>query len=218
MVKSQMSVDHKNEGMKKPEDVFDFIVRRALEPEYQPRYIEKKPVVQSLGLQEAKKALLVEKREWLDYCNEQKKREDPIERYSYDIRCEIADYELSFEEHQKETEELWQMREALLKEEQDAQTIGVKPEGMTNKEWSKEKRKRKRLYREEVKQRESDKRLEWDATPFRVFCKRVSKIECRCEAEAMRTGIFCDTCKLIIKVNEYMLDLFKNTSQGRSTF
>ena len=46
-----------NDQEKGKTDVFDFIVRRALEPEYQPDYIEEKTVVQSLGLQEAKKGL-----------------------------------------------------------------------------------------------------------------------------------------------------------------
>jgi hypothetical protein len=36
-------------------------------------------------------------------------------------------------------------------------------------------------------------------------------------AEEMRRGIFCDTCKLIVKVNDYMMDLFKMASQGRTT-
>lgn len=117
-------------------------------------------MVQSLGLQEAKKALLEQKRKWLDHCKEQEKQEVPIERYSYDIRCEIPDYEISFEVRQKEIEESWQMRESILKEEQDAQTTWVKPEGMTNKQWSKEKRKRKRLKREERNQEEADRILE----------------------------------------------------------
>jgi hypothetical protein len=198
-------------------DTFDFIVRRALEPEYQPDYIEEKTVVQSLGLQEAKKALLEQKRKWLEHCKEQKKQEDPIERYCYDIRCEIPDYEKSFEERQKEIEESWQMREATLKEEQDAQTTWVKPEGMTNKEWSKEKRKTKRLKREERNQEEADQVLK-QQSPHRLFRRRVDKIGCRCEAEEMRRGIFCETCKLIRRINEYTLDLFKNASQGRTAF
>jgi hypothetical protein len=198
-------------------DTFDFIVRRALEPEYQPDYIEEKTVVQSLGLQEAKKALLEQKRKWLEHCKEQKKQEDPIERYCYDIRGEIADYEMSFEEHQKEIEESWQMREATLKEEQDAQTTGVKTQGMTNKEWSKEKRKKKRLKREERNQEEADRMLERQS-PHRLFIQRVVKTGCRCKAEEMRRGISCDTCKLIRRVDENMLDLFKNASQGRTAF
>ena len=109
------------------------------------------------------------------------------------------------------------MRDAILKEEQDAQTTDVKPEGMTNKQWSKEKRKTKRLKREERNQEEADRMLELQS-PHRLFRQRVDKIGCRCEAEEMRRGIFCDTCKLMRRANEYMLDLFKNTSQGRTSF
>jgi hypothetical protein len=206
-----------NDQEKWKKDVFDFIVRKALEPEYQPDYIEEKTVVQSLGLQEAKKALLEQKRKWLEHCKEQKKQEDPIERYCYDIRCEIPDYEISSEVHQKEIEELRQMRDAILKEEQDAQTTDVKPEGMTNKQWSKEKRKTKRLKREERNQEEADRRLERQS-PIYMFRQRVVKTGCRCKAEEMRRGIFCDTCKLIRRVDECMLDLFKNASQGRTAF
>src|SRR5215210_5419672 len=166
-----------NDQEKWKKDVFDFIVRKALEPEYQPDYIEEKTVVQSLGLQEAKKALLEQKRKWLEYCKEKKKQEDPIERYSYDIRCEIPDYEMSFEVRRKEIEESWQMRESILKEEQDAQTTWVKPEGMTNKEWSQEKRKRKRLKREERNYEEADRMLERQS-PIYMFRQRVDKIGC----------------------------------------
>jgi hypothetical protein len=110
------------------------------------------------------------------------------------------------------------MREAILKEEQDAQTTGVKPEGMTNKEWVEEKRKRMRLEKEERMQQESDRKLKWNASPFRAFSKTVDRIGCRCKAEEIRKGVYCDTCKLIVRVHEYTLDLFKNTSQGRTTF
>lgn len=212
-----MSADDINERMEKPEDVLYFILNRALEPEYQPDYIEEKTVVQSLGLQEAKKVLLEQKRKWLEHCEEQKKQEDPIERYCYDIRCEIPDYEISFEVRQKEIKELRQIRDAILKEEQDAQTTDVKPQGMTNKQWSKEKRKTKRLKREERHQEEADRMLE-QQSPIYMFRQRVKKIGCRCEAEEMRRGIFCETCKLIRRVNEYMLDLFMNASQGRTAF
>ena len=92
-----------------------------------------------------------------------------------------------------------------------------KPDGMTNKQWIEEKRKRKRLRKEERFQEEADRILERQS-PIYMFRQRVDEIGCRCEAEEMRRGIFCETCKLIRRVNEYMLDLFKNASQGRTAF
>jgi hypothetical protein len=53
-------------------------------------------------------------------------------------------------------------------------------------------------------------------TPIRLFEDQVDKIGCECEAEDIRQGIFCDTCKLMTKVNSYMMKLFKDFAEGRS--
>jgi hypothetical protein len=47
--------------------------------------------------------------------------------------------------------------------------------------------------------------------------KRIRKLRCECEAEKMRQGIFCPTCRLLVKVNDYLLDLFKDAAEGRSS-
>ena len=89
-------------------------------------------------------------------------------------------------------------------------------EGMT-KEEQKEERRKRRLVREERKQLESDRNLEYCGTPLRLLSERIDKIGCECEAEQMRQGRFCDTCKLLVKVNDYILDLFKRESEGRGS-
>ena len=47
---------------------------------------------------ESGEALKQKKREWKDWQEKQKKEEDPIERYCYDIRGERAAYEITYEE------------------------------------------------------------------------------------------------------------------------
>ena len=89
---------------------------------------------------------------------------------------------------------------------------------MTKLQWQKEMRNKKRLMEEKRQQGRSDWNLEQNITPIRLFSKRLDKISCRCKAEEMRAGRFCDTCKLIVKINEYTLDLFKQASQGRTSY
>jgi hypothetical protein len=204
-----------NEREKQRQDTFDFIVRRALEPDNHPD-TAKVLYIQTGELQR-------KKREWLEYCKEKLKEEEPIERYCYDIRGIAPDYDLSFEEHLKCEQEWENIRRARMQqfdkeiEEEASGFYRVKPEGMTNRQWIEEKRKRERSKREDRKERESDEKLERQ-NPFHLFKRRVDKIGCECKAEAMRRGIFCNTCKLIIRVDEYMLELFKKASQGRTTF
>lgn len=92
------------------------------------------------------------------------------------------------------------------------------PEGMTKTQWEKEKRRVRRELREEEKQRESDWHFKCNNSPQRMFINMVEKVDCRCEAEEMRAGKFCDTCILISKVKQYMLDLFKDGAEGRSSY
>jgi predicted RNA-binding Zn ribbon-like protein len=41
---------------------------------------------------------------------------------------------------------------------------------------------------------------------------------CECEAEKMRAGIYCKTCKLFIHLREYTIQLFKDAAEGRSSY
>ena len=151
--------------------------------------------------------------EWKE-SQEQAKQEDPIERYCNTIRGITPDYEISYEESVKMQEENWNYREKNLEKERESWNKPI--DGMAKTEKEQERRKR-RLVREERKQLESDRNLEYHGTPSRLLSKRVDKIGCECEAEQMRQGIFCDTCKLLVKVNDYILDLFKRESEGRGT-
>jgi hypothetical protein len=145
-------------------DVFDFIIKKAAEPEYKSNFIDNHPVDQTLGLKKRKEELLKQKREWTEYCKKLKKQEDPIERYCYDIRSEVPDYEISFEEHLREEQEVANIRQLntqkFLEYIDTRQFFRMKPEGMTDKQWVKEKRKKKRFEREERKESEYNGRLE----------------------------------------------------------
>jgi hypothetical protein len=79
-------------------NTLDFIVKRAQEVEYQPEFNKKHAVVQTLGLQEQKEELQQEKKKWVEYCERERKEEDPIERYCNEIRGEVPEYEKTFEQ------------------------------------------------------------------------------------------------------------------------
>jgi hypothetical protein len=107
---------------------------------------------------------------------------------------------------------------AIEEQERDAKRQPNKPDGVTKMQWQKESRNIKRLIIEQRKQGQADWNLKRNLTPLQLFSKRLDKISYRCEAEEMRAGRFCDTCKLIVKINEYTLDLFKRASQGRTSY
>ncbi|MDQ6862951.1 MAG: hypothetical protein M3044_03930 [Thermoproteota archaeon] len=96
-----------------------------------------------------------------------------------------------------------------------------KPEGMTNKEWQREKR-RKKLELEEqgvksMAQHDRDFKTELQLCPSWIISHELEKVLCECKADELRAGICCDTCKLLRKVHDYMLSLFKDAAEGRST-
>jgi hypothetical protein len=73
----------------------------------------------------------------------------------------------------------------------------------------------RKQYRLDKKQREKDRQLE-NTSPITVFERRIGEIGCECEGERIRVaGEYCDTCRLIVKVDEYMMNLFRNAAQGR---
>jgi hypothetical protein len=97
-------------------------------------------------------------------------------------------------------------------------TKHTKPEGMTKKQWQKEKSRKRKLKREEEKEQKLNRDFEFRNSPQRMFYKMIDSIDCECEAEKMRVGIFCETCVLISRVRQYMLDLFKDAAEGRSSY
>jgi hypothetical protein len=155
-----------------------------------------------------------ERQEWKEWQKQVKQEEDPIEGYCNTIRGITPDYEISYEDKKQREEENWNYRKEMFEKEKESWNKSM--EEMTKAEQKEEKRKR-RLAREERKQLESDRNLKYHGTPSRLLSERIDKVGCECEAEQMRHGIFCDTCKLLVKVNDYILDLFKRESEGRGS-
>jgi hypothetical protein len=52
-------------------------------------------------------------------------------------------------------------------------------------------------------------------TPIRMLENTIMEMGCRCQVEDMRQGVFCDTCRLLVHVHKYMLDLFKEAAKTR---
>lgn len=95
----------------------------------------------------------------------------------------------------------------------------TKPPELTKTQWKKEHSKKRKAEREEEKQRRADDELERNS-PSKMFHRMTDELDeaCECEAEKMRQGEFCDICKLVTKVREYMLDVFKAAAEGRASF
>jgi hypothetical protein len=159
-----------------------------------------------------------EKREFEEFLEVLRKGETLIEKYCRAIRNQPAFFEMTFEEYEK----AWDERKIMLKKEQiDDHSfnkfISEKPKDMSKAEWIKRKRRMKKDKREQERQLELDRRLESKMTPIHLFEEQVDKIGCECQAEGIRQGQFCDTCRLITNVNSYMMKLFKDFAEGRST-
>ena len=200
--KSGTNTDQKE---KQEEFVFDFIMRRAaelLKDDYDTTGIEKCYIT--------KAELTQQKKEWGENCKimrEQAKKGDPIVRYCDDIRGGIPYYELSFEEMQE-------LEDENNEERKDRMDELLNNRFTDTKRSTKEER---RQYRLDKKQREKDRQLE-NTTPIRIFERRVRKIGCECEGERIRVaGEYCEICRLIVKANGYMMNLFRNAAQGRTS-
>lgn len=160
-----------------------------------------------------------EKVKWKEWQDKAKRAEDPIRRYGNFILGIVPDYEISYEENKEMEKESWKKRREILDKEFDEKSKlhWPKPEGMTKTQRLKEKRRKRRLAIEERKEREHNDKLWFESRPQWLIQKRIDKIPCACTAEEIRAGRFCKTCKLLVRVNEYMQDLFKNASEGRSS-
>jgi len=87
------------------------------------------------------------------------------------------------------------------------------------KEWN-EVRHKKRFNIESRKQRDLDWDFAFNNSPFHKYRSDVlNNIGCECHNENMRlTGNVCKTCKLMLKVREYTINLFKDAAEGRKSF
>jgi hypothetical protein len=113
-------------------------------------------------------------------------------------------------EQQQEDQEFQRTLEILYRTE--------KPEGMTDKEWTLKKREARKLHREIKKESNDDLDLKYHGSATGIFNDRVDKLHymCYCTGRDIRNGRVCKICKLSKKVDEYMLNLFKDAAEGRS--
>jgi hypothetical protein len=197
------------------EDPFDFITRRATELSQDINDRDETPEMK-------RKREIEDREESKKYFEEtimpQKESETELEKYCRDIRGEVADWELTFEEFYKQQKEHEKSRDKILTEFEQLQNSfdnTRRPKGISNKEWEKRRKRIKRELREQRKQKELDDKLVFTMSPLAMMEDKISSIRCRCEAEQIRAGHYCDTCKLLVKVNDFLMRLFKDTAQGR---
>ena len=176
-----------------------------------------------------------EREEYAKLRREAKESEDPIERYCYDIRGIIPWYDITYDEKKRLTatrEERYRGtsiagRKEPTDEQQERQewlettnilSLAQKPERMTDKEWATKKKVAKKLRRELKRERDDDMKL-WSNNPTGMFNRRVDNLRlmCYCNGRVIRNGRICKICRLAKKVDEYMLNLFKDAAEGRSS-
>lgn len=92
-----------------------------------------------------------------------------------------------------------------------------KPENMSSEEYQKKLRDLKGQATQLRREHETDDVIQ-SHTPGRIFRNKVSAIHCSCKAENLRRGIYCKTCKLMLRVDKYMMELFKDAAEGRLGF
>ncbi len=89
--------------------------------------------------------------------------------------------------------------------------------GVTEDQWWKQIRRRRDELKQQEKQRTLDRKLENNSPTMQVL-DRLDKIRfegCKCTAEFMRSNQICPVCRLMRKVYDYTLELFKETAGGR---
>jgi hypothetical protein len=165
------------------------------------------------------------RQEYKETQEEKKKEQLPIERYCGAILDLRPTYDFSYEEAlklwkegQKENED---RTNATIQQRIERVRDRVKPEGITNKEWQREKQGNKLRAKEQgVRtdvQRDRDDKFKEENSPNWVMRDTLDKITCMCEVDELRAGECCKTCKVLRKVHEYMLNMFKDAAEGRST-
>lgn len=147
--------------------------------------------------------------------------------YSAKIHGVVPEYEKSYEEQQEERGDNLETREELFHEESAENMIldstPKKPEGITKTQWLKEVRQKRKKIKEKRKQRRLDEKYEFLNSPQERYIEMLEGFRwggsaCECEAEKMRAGICCKTCKLFIPLREYTIQLFKDAAEGRSSY
>jgi hypothetical protein len=156
-----------------------------------------------------------------------KETKNPIIGYCDKIRNEIPEADLTWQQYQD--------RDAAMKEavglvsrkisdafdnppedpEQVYKRTGKYPDGSKNTtQWLKHLKNMRRLEKQQKLEAKADVVLR-SKTPIRMLENTIMEIGCRCQVEDMRQGVFCDTCRLLVHVHKYMLDLFKEAAKTR---
>jgi hypothetical protein len=154
--------------------------------------------------------------DWNAKSEEYKSKETPMERYCNKILRIVPEYYMTFEEHKKVTEDNYDRRMKACDElDEEYEFLYTKPDGMSDREW----KEKKKLIRQERKQMEADEKLENNITSYWLLSKslNVCFYKCNCTGEGLRNGIICVVCKLLARVNDYMVNLFKDAAEGRSS-
>jgi hypothetical protein len=173
-----------------------------------------------------------EKSEWQKTQQKHKHRSEvnPLITYCHDNLAEW--WEVSFELKKRESSRLSKEdkdeRSALIAERIEElkyvahdyrEQLPYKSDcGMTEEQWWKQVERKRREIKERDKQEKLDSELESNSPTWQILDKMEDLIYdgCKCEAELMRQGQFCPVCRLMVKVHEYTLNLFKDAAQGRT--
>jgi uncharacterized protein YozE (UPF0346 family) len=164
----------------------------------------------------------VKKQRWEEERAQYQKEETYlIKRYVSQIRNKVDYRDQSYEELERHREaetdtkaydERMARVDRIIKEDG---FLAEKPRSMSEQEWVKRKR--------EIRARRIHESSEYNAdmaiithTPWWIFHDKVNAIWCDCEPEQLRRGIYCKTCKLVLKADKYMMELFKDAAEGRS--
>jgi hypothetical protein len=91
---------------------------------------------------------------------------------------------------------------------------GKYPDGSKTKtQWLKHLKNQRRLEKQRTQEARADWKLRMN-TPIHLLEKTIRKIGCRCKPEDMRQGVFCDTCRLLVLVHKYLMNLFKEAAES----
>jgi hypothetical protein len=91
--------------------------------------------------------------------------------------------------------------------------LDEKPKRMSDEEWIKRKREDDHVEHKNVA---STTLTRLGAYTLVDIHHKVDSIWCDCEPEQLRRGIYCRTCRLVLRVDKYMMELFKDVAEGRS--
>ena len=100
-----------------------------------------------------------------------------------------------------------------IEEVQDMRIVD-RPAGMSKEEWHTQKESNRRYRDELLAEQKLNKKLRENSATW-VLHHRVGDINCYCTGEGLRNGRVCKLCKLARRVDDYMLNLFKDAAEGR---